>query len=177
MDTGTAKEQVSEVVDAAKQRTADQAGQALDHGRGMLRDQVDRRSTVAGEQARSAAQALRDTAGQLREQGDSQKARYAQIAEQGADRLERIGGYLTTADADELLGRVESMARRQPWLVAGAGLLLGIAAGRLMKASSSERYHASPVYRARVEPPTYTTRPATLDVDPTPAIPAPTPAY
>src|SRR5204862_7151985 len=125
----------------------------------------------------SAAQTLRDTASQLRAEGDPQKARFAQVAEQGADRLERVGVYLTTADADELLGRVESMARRQPWLVAGAGLLLGIAAGRLMKASSSERYRASMAYRATAEPPMYAPRPVTLDTDPTPAIPAPTPAY
>jgi hypothetical protein len=177
MDTGTAKEQVSEVVDAAKQKTADQAGQAIDQGRSVLRTQVDQRSTMAGEQARSAAQTLRDTASQLRAEGDPQKARFAQVAEQGADRLERVGGYLTTADADELLGRVESIARRQPWLVAGAGLLLGIAAGRLMKASSSERYRASDGYRVAATPPVYAPRPATFDGEPTPVIPASTPAY
>jgi hypothetical protein len=175
MDRETAKEQVSGVVSAAKEKTADQAGEAVEQGRSKLRTQVDQRSTVAGQQAQSVAQTLRDTATRLRFEDDPQKARLAQVAEQGADRLERVGGYLTTADADELLGRVESMARRQPWLVAGAGLLLGIAAGRFMKASSSERYRyrASASYRAGAYPP----RPSTLAIEPTPALPDPTLAY
>ena len=143
MEASGTKEQVSDVVQAARQTTADQAGEAVDRGRTMLRRQVDERSTMAGEQARGVAQTLRDSAQQLRTDGDAQKARYAGFADQGAERLERIGNYLTTADADELLGRVEEVARRQPWLVAGAGLLVGIAAGRFMKASGTERYQST----------------------------------
>ena len=33
------------------------------------------------------------------------------------------------------------MARRQPWLVVGTGLILGIATARFLKASSTERYY------------------------------------
>jgi hypothetical protein len=109
-----------------------------------MRRQVDQRSTQAGEQASVVADTLRQTATQLRTDGDGQKVRYAQVADQAADRLERAGRYLTDADADELLGRVEDVARRQPWLIAGAGLLLGIAAARVMKASSTERYYHGP---------------------------------
>jgi hypothetical protein len=63
------------------------------------------------------------------------------VADQGAERLERVGAYLTGADAEEILDRVEDVARRQPWLIAGAGLLVGIAVARFMKASSQERYY------------------------------------
>jgi len=35
------------------------------------------------------------------------------------------------------------MARQQPWLIAGAGLLVGIAAARVLKASSTDRYYRS----------------------------------
>ena len=41
-------------------------------------------------------------------------------------------------------------ARRQPWAVVGAGLFLGFAASRLLKASSTDRYHASQTQR--IEP-------------------------
>ena len=87
------------------------------------------------------AQTLRQTAGQLREGGDRQQAEYARFAEKGAERLENVGRYLTESDADELLAKLEDGARRQPWLVAGFGLLLGIGAARFLKASSGERYH------------------------------------
>jgi ElaB/YqjD/DUF883 family membrane-anchored ribosome-binding protein len=176
MEASSTREQVSDVVEAARSKTADQAGEAVERGRSMLRTQVDQRSTMAGEQAQGLAQTLRDTAQQLRTEGDSQKARYAQVADQGAERLERVGSYLSTADADELLGRAEELARRQPWLVAGAGLLLGIAAGRLMKASSSQRYHASappPLQSIRTAP---TQTLPTIDYEP--PVPTPTtPAY
>jgi hypothetical protein len=111
--------------------------------RGVIRTQVDQRSTQAGQQARTAAETLRQTASQLREDGDPQKARYAGIADQGADRLERLGGYLTDADADELLTRVETIGRDRPWLVAGSGLVAGLAAARFLKASSRSRSNAA----------------------------------
>jgi ElaB/YqjD/DUF883 family membrane-anchored ribosome-binding protein len=141
MDTDTTKTQVTEVVDSAREKTQEQASQAVEKGRGALRTQVDTRSTQAGEQAKSLADALRQTATQLRQTGDEQRTRYAGIADQGADRLERAGNYLTVSDAEELLSRVEEVARRQPWLVVGTGLILGIATARFLKASSTERYY------------------------------------
>ena len=108
-----------------------------------LRTQVDQRSTQAGRQTQTAAETLRQTASQLRLEGDPQKARYARFADQGADRLDQLGGYLTDADADELLARIEAIGRRRPWLVAGGGLVAGLAAARFLKASSRSRYNAA----------------------------------
>jgi hypothetical protein len=145
----------ADVVDAAKH----QVGQATEHGRGMLRSQVDSRSTQAGEQAQSLAETLRQTATRIREDGDEQKARYARIADEGADRLDRVGRYLSESDADELLSKVEEGARRQPWLVAGMGLVLGIGAARFLKASSTERYHRSQLPNGRRETSAWEPRP------------------
>jgi ElaB/YqjD/DUF883 family membrane-anchored ribosome-binding protein len=142
--SGGSREQAADVVDAAKQSGQQQVGEVAQKGRGAVRRQVDQRSTQAGEQAASVAETLRQTASQIRTEGDPQKARLASVAEQGADRLERIGAYLTDADADEILDRAENLARQQPWLIAGAGLLVGIAAARFMKASSQERYSRGP---------------------------------
>src|SRR3954447_24441380 len=150
MDMET-KTQVADVVDSARERTQEQATHAVEKGRGALRTQVDRRSTEAGEQARSIAETLRQTAAQLRQTSDEQKVRYAGIVDQGADRLERVGGYLAESDAEELLSKVEEAARRQPWLVVGTGLVVGIATARFLKASSTDRYyqqqrmHAAPL--------------------------------
>jgi ElaB/YqjD/DUF883 family membrane-anchored ribosome-binding protein len=137
----TNAEQAREQAGNVKEAAQEQVGEVAEKGRGALRRQVDDRSTMAGRQASSAAETLRQTAAQMRQEGDPQKARMASFADQGADRLDRVGSYLVEADADELLGRVEDVARQQPWLIAGAGLLVGIAAARVLKASSTDRYY------------------------------------
>lgn len=141
MDTQEARSQRAEVVGAARETAQEQASQAVQKGRGVVRSQVETRSTQAGHEAQSVAETLRQTATQLRVSGDEQQERYAQIADRGAERLDSAGRYLADSDADELLGKLEEGARRQPWLVVGGGVLLGIAAARFLKASSSERYY------------------------------------
>ena len=42
--------------------------------------------------------------------------------------------------ADRRRPAIEDFGRQRPWAVAGIGLLLGIAAARMLKASSSARY-------------------------------------
>ena len=59
---------------------------------------------------------------------------------QAADRIERLGTYLEQKSGDELMRDVESFARRRPWMLAGVGMLAGVAAARFMKASSEQRY-------------------------------------
>jgi hypothetical protein len=124
-DTGQAKERVQD---------------AKEQARGKLREQVDQRSTQAGEQLSSAADDVRSVAGELRTQGKDTPARYA---EQAADKAHEIGQRLQHAGGDELLRDVEDFARRNPWAVAAGGLVLGLAASRMLKASSSQRYRSS----------------------------------
>jgi ElaB/YqjD/DUF883 family membrane-anchored ribosome-binding protein len=124
-DTGQAQEKAKEV-----------AGQA----KGKLREQVDQRSTQAGEQLSSAADDARSVAEELRTQGKDTPARYA---EQAAEKAQQVGQRLQNASGDELLRDVEDFARRNPWAVAAGGLVLGLAASRMLKASSSERYRTS----------------------------------
>jgi ElaB/YqjD/DUF883 family membrane-anchored ribosome-binding protein len=124
-DTGQAKDRVQD----AKQQAS-----------GRLREQVDQRSTQAGQQLGSAADDVRSVAGELRTQGKETPARYA---EQAADKAQQIGQRLQDASGDELLRDVEDFARRNPWAVAAGGLVLGLAASRMLKASSGERYRAS----------------------------------
>jgi hypothetical protein len=141
------------------------AGEAAERGRSALREQVDQRSTQLGEQVRSGGDLLRQVADQARIQGNSQ---HATLAGKAAERLDGAGGYLVDADADELLGKVEELARRQPWLVAGAGLLIGLAAGRMLKASSADRYQrpqlppARPASFQTTAAPRLSTEPATV---------------
>lgn len=131
------KDKVAETVGTAKEKTAEQAGQVTERGRGVVREQLGQRSMRLGDQVGSTSQTLRQVADQARSQGNDQQAR---LAEQAADRADRLSSYLVEADPDEMLQRVEDMARRQPWLVAGAGALVGFTLARALKVSSSQRY-------------------------------------
>jgi hypothetical protein len=129
--------QVQDAAEQAKEKAQDAAGQAKQQAGTKLREQVDQRSTEAGEQVAGTAGDLRSMGEQLRSQGKDTPAR---LAEQAADRTERLGGYLRDSDPDTILGDVEDFARRQPWAVVAGGIALGFAASRFLKASSSDRY-------------------------------------
>lgn len=54
-----------------------------------------------------------------------------------------MGRYLTERDGDTLLHDLEQAARQRPWAVIAGGLTAGFIASRLLKTSSSDRYHRS----------------------------------
>ena len=134
--TDQVKDQVREKAAVAQ----DKARGALGQARGRLSDQVDQRSTEAGERIAGTAGDVRSIAQELRSQG---KDAPANLAEQVASQADRVGDYLKGASGDRILRDVEDFARRQPMLVAAAGLALGFAASRFLKASSSRRYESS----------------------------------
>jgi hypothetical protein len=136
---GSTLEQVKDQVRDKAQVAHDKAGAMPGRARGRLREQIDQRSTQAGDELRSTAHQVRSLAEQLRAEGKDMPAR---MVEQAADRSESFGNYLRNADGEQLLGDAESFARRQPWAVAAGGLALGFAASRLLKASSSRRYRS-----------------------------------
>ena len=131
----------------AKEKVQDTAQQAAGQARGQIRKQVDERSTQAGEQVSSTAGDVRSVAQQLREQGKEQPAK---LAEQAADRAERLGTYLKQADGEAILRDVEDFGRKQPWAVVAGGLAAGFLASRFLKASSSRRAQSD--YRPPARP-------------------------
>src|SRR3954470_22416897 len=143
--TAQATERAQEVAGQAKDKAQEAAGQA----KGRVREQVDQRSTETGKQVSTTAGDLRSVSEELRKQGKDTPAR---VAEQAADRTERLGSYLTESDADRILGDVEDFARRQPWAVVAGGLALGFAASRFLKASSSQRYQQRTTQRDPAAP-------------------------
>ena len=139
-DTSTAdqaKQQAQEAAGKAQEKVQEGAQQA----RSRLREEVDTRSTRAGEQASSTAGDLRSVSESLREQGKDQPAK---LADQAAERVERVGSYLQKSDGDRILRDAEDAARQRPWAVVLGGIAVGFAASRLLKASSSERYQSRP---------------------------------
>jgi ElaB/YqjD/DUF883 family membrane-anchored ribosome-binding protein len=147
----------------AKEKAQEAAGQAKEKAGSQLRSQVDQRSTDAGHRVGGLASDVRAVGESLRERGKNQPAK---LAEQAADRAERLGSYLKESDADRILGDVEDFGRRRPWAVVAGGVAVGLVASRFLKASSIDRYEK----RARIEP-------RDPVVPAAPAVPATPPAF
>ena len=56
------KDKVAETVGTAKEKTAEQAGQVTERGRGVVREQLGQRSMRLGDQVGSTSQTLRQVA-------------------------------------------------------------------------------------------------------------------
>jgi vacuolar-type H+-ATPase subunit H len=133
------KEKGKELVSKAQEQVQEKTSELRSEAEFRFRDQVDQRSTQAGEQIVAIAHALERGSEQLRTEGKDAPAR---AVEQAARKVEELGGYLRGADADRILGDVEGFARRRPWLTAATGALAGFLASRFLKASSERRYES-----------------------------------
>jgi ElaB/YqjD/DUF883 family membrane-anchored ribosome-binding protein len=131
-------EQGRSSAEQAQEQVKEKAQEATEKARSTLREQVDGRSTQAGEQISQQAGDMRTLSQELRNQG---KDGPAKLADQAADRAERVGSYLTQSDADRILRDAEQFGRSNPWAVIAGGLAAGFLASRFLKASSSDRYH------------------------------------
>ena len=138
-ESGGAAQQVSDKAREATAQARDSAQQAAGQAQSKVREQVDTRTTQLGDQIASTAQDVRSVGEELRKQGKDGPAR---LADQAAERAERVADYMKRADADALLGELETFARQRPWAVMFGGLTLGFLASRFIKASGAERYRS-----------------------------------
>ena len=130
----------SSSTEQAKEQAKEKAQATAQQAKRGVRDQVDQRSTEAGERVGTAAQDIRSVSEELRKQGKDQPAK---LAEQAATRAESLGDYLQRTDGDTILRDIEDFGRQRPWAVIAGGLALGFAASRFLKASSSRRYESA----------------------------------
>jgi hypothetical protein len=127
---GSAREQIqgmkNQVVDQAKntlQQAKDRASTSLVESKGQFADQF-----------RTIADALRRTTEHLRSE-DQQ--RIAGLTETVARQIEQVSDYLRNKDARAMRQDLENLARRQPAVMLGGELVLGLIGARFLK--SSER--------------------------------------
>lgn len=137
-----AREAGQQVVSEARDAAGQVAAQAKDAGAQMAGDarraaneQVDRRSTMAGERVGLAAEDARDIAQHLRGRGREAPAR---IADQAADRMERFARYLQDADADRIMGDIKHVGRTHPAAVVAGAAVVGVLVGRVVKAADPD---------------------------------------
>ena len=122
-----------------KEQAQEKMSGLADKAQSTAREQVDQRSTQAGEQVSSVAGELRSVSAHLASRDSTTGAK---VADQAAEHAERAGSYLTESSADRILGDIEDLGRRQPLLALAGGVVLGLAAARFLKASSSSRYES-----------------------------------
>jgi hypothetical protein len=127
---GTAREQIrgmkDQVVDQAKntfEQARDRATSSLGESKGQFADQFG-----------NLAEALRRTTEHLRSE-DQQ--RIAGFTETVARQIEQVAEYVRNKDARAMRQDLENLARRQPALMIGGAMVLGLIGARFLK--SSER--------------------------------------
>lgn len=118
----------------------DAAQTAARRSKSFFRKQVDERSTRIGEQFGSVAREMRTVRGKLRRRGAP--AALAFSLDLCADSAEQLGNYLQCADGERLIADFQALVRRRQWEFASAALVLGFAAGRLLKRSGAQRPRA-----------------------------------
>ena len=133
---GKAQEVVAQAKEQVQAKTEEVKGKASDRAR----EQLDSRSTQAGEQVSSFGQALRKAAQHLEGEGNTTGAK---ATRQAADRVERLAGYLTSSSSERFLSDLERFGRQRPWAAGAVGAVAGFIGARFLKASSESRYSSS----------------------------------
>ena len=99
--------------------------------------QLGSQSSEAGTKVLATSERLKAVAEQLK--GDDLTRPVAPIAARGAQSLERVGRYLCDADGMQLLADADRFGRERPWVLASAGIALGLASSRALKLSTARR--------------------------------------
>jgi hypothetical protein len=129
---GSAREQIREVKDQVVGQAKNSLQQARDRASSSL---VESKGQIAG-QFGAMADALKRTTEHLRSE-DQQ--RIAGLTESLARQLEQVAAYLWNKDARAMKADVENLARRQPAIVLGGALVLGLIGARFLKSSQREK--------------------------------------
>lgn len=128
----SARDQIREVKDqvvgqakSTFQQARDRAGSSLGESKGQF-----------AEQFGTLAQALRRTTEHLRSED---QPRIAGLTESVARQVDQVANYLRDKDARAMRQDLENLARRQPALVLGGALVLGLIGARFLKSSERRR--------------------------------------
>jgi len=183
-DSGSVREQIGEQVGPAAEKVQDKAGQAFGQVRQQVTSQLDSQKDKAAEGLTQAADAVRKTTEQLRQQ--EQMGAVANYAEDAAETIERLAGFLRERDMSQLMSETERFARQRPTMFLASAFTLGLVAARFLKSSPPQQANgagygsgygssgqapyqlSSPSYSPPSPPPAPVTRPpATTATPPT----------
>jgi len=167
--SGGVREQIGEQVGPAAEKVQEKAGQAFGQVRQQMTSQLDSQKDKAAEGLTQAADAVRKTTEQLRKQ--EQMSAVANYAEDAAETIERLAGFLRERDMSQLMSETERFARQRPTMFLASAFTLGLVAARFLKSSPPQTNGAgygsgqapyqlsSPSYSPPSPPPAPVTRP------------------
>lgn len=125
------KQEMGDVVQTAKDQVVD----LRETARTRIEEEVDRRRTELGTGARRIADATRQTSRDLRDEG---KDLPAMLIDQASSGIDRAASYLEETDAEQVMRDLRDAGRRMPWLFVAAGVAVGFAASRVIKAAGND---------------------------------------
>jgi len=133
----------SRLADAAS-NVADKAGQTVEAQASTAMDQIAHTVEQVAKAVRRAGDELRQDQPQI-----------ASFADTAATQVDHLADYLEGHEPREMLDSLEDAARRQPAVVIGAGIAIGLVLGRLLRStmpmngsgSGSQRYRGGSSYR------------------------------
>lgn len=135
----TAADQAKNVAQTATQATSDVVGEAARQARDLLGETRDQVRTQAETQTQRLAENARAIAGQINSMAfaATEQGPATEIAQQLADKVQSLAGYLEGQTPEALLSDLRTYARRRPGLfLLGAGAA-GFLAGRLVKGATA----------------------------------------
>jgi ElaB/YqjD/DUF883 family membrane-anchored ribosome-binding protein len=127
----THTEETIESAEGGPQRLADAAGDIAGQATSVVEQRASSTMTQVGDTIDQVARAVRNTGEQLR----SDQPQLAGLADTAAEQAEHAAQFLRQHDARDVLDEVQDFARRQPAVIVGAGLALGLLVGRAIKSA------------------------------------------
>ena len=142
----TNTEEFTETTQGGPQRLADAAGDIAQQATSAAEQRASSTMTQVGDTLEQVAQAVHGASDNLR----AEQPQLAGFADTAADQVERAAQYLRERDAREVIEGAQDFARRQPVVVVGAGLALGLLVGRALKSANGSqraRYRSAGQWR------------------------------
>lgn len=128
-------EQAREKAQQLGSRAAEQARSTAESAKHRAESMAEEeRSRLAG-RIEGVARALKRTGTEMHDEDDQ----LSNMADKLGSQVEKLSGWLREHDTRDMLGRVEDFARKQPAIFLGGAFLVGVAAARFLKSSSSRR--------------------------------------
>jgi len=139
---GYARSSVREQTARAKQRAREKgaeleetAGRKVDELKESAVRRTDELTTRMGGRVETLARALRRAGDGMRDEGEP---RFAEMTDQAANRVERLGSYLEGQNPREMMEDIERSARSHPAYFVAGSFAVGLLIGRFLRSSEPE---------------------------------------